>query len=843
MVRCGAADLVVDLLAGLGDGAGEGLASEGADENQRSFVIGSSLALTEYVKEEALKFTIELLDGGNQEVQDKIYGYLSSNTNAASKFFSGIHSRIVKANRCTIAIRRWIEYRLQDRTEMTADEQEGINELYAVKSDLKVGLIFNMLQLLTEGHNLQMQKLLQDQSALGLIKSRELVRAGATLISNSAFSKEAVENMGCESLDELCQLFDFLTECVQGPSPSNQRLLSMTQVAEAASFIFQCKVGEKDITVGVTLASTASPLDDATITANKTKVLEGQRRSNYMRRLTLAAAKTLNSMLEGREESELCPVHNYLCQKLSPKLLIDRLAIAHHAYKLCRKKLRSSAFLLQNLPIPIVKTIFGALYSLSQDKIISERKDFLTSQKEKAFNIGIELTTLLIRLSHIDQRFDPTMSMEVIASEERGNSTNGGLFRKFTRLFFEEDDEDDEDEDEDNDSRSLHGDDKSLSQRDDKALRKVLEKHRHQQKKALHFFQNKLRSIEVVWGSGGLSTVYFPIPPEGVFMSDEIKENMFANIDYGNEDRVKELMKLVPEVYDELKWHETLEKLSIPQKQSTTVLNQLTFVLSLVINFIMIVSLRYDGTDSLPTYKNKELMAYMHILGLVNCVLAGAKCVHISVFRLPITLKKMSRVRLKARYFNTISAAEKKAALINSLKTPVAFLFVFLEFTHIATIAYSSDIYDSGKPGYWIRTVCYCLLGLSTLKSVDKVAQGTGYPTSFLYWYSFLWQSIEILRFYGFMFAAALLGTIYNEHYPLFYSLQLFTIVPMSPTLTSVMRAVTDPGNQLVMSAVLGLIIIYAFSLIAFFFFHSAGTMVNGSGIDECHDMMSCLKR
>ena len=40
-------------------------------------------------------------------------------------------------------------------------EDGGIAELFEVKDELNVGLIFRMLQLLAEGHNLKMQRLLQ----------------------------------------------------------------------------------------------------------------------------------------------------------------------------------------------------------------------------------------------------------------------------------------------------------------------------------------------------------------------------------------------------------------------------------------------------------------------------------------------------------------------------------------------------------------------------------------------------------------------------------------------------------------------------------------------------------
>ena len=154
-----------------------------------------------------------------------------------------------------------------------------------------------------------------------------------------------------------------------------------------------------------------------------------------MRKLSLAAAKTMNSMLEGREESESCPVHNYLCQKLNPKLLIDRLTVAHHTFKLCKKKLKNSGLLTTLIPIPMLKYIFGAIYSLSQDKLISDRRAFLHSQKKKAFEIGIEITTLLIRLSHIDQKFDPHMSLEMLANDEKGGAMRRGVWDKLAKYF------------------------------------------------------------------------------------------------------------------------------------------------------------------------------------------------------------------------------------------------------------------------------------------------------------------------------------------------------------------------------------------------------------------------
>ena len=77
----------------------------------------------------------------------------------------------------------------------------------------------------------------------------------------------------------------------------------------------------------------------------------------------------------------------------------------------------------------------------------------------------------------------------------------------------------------------------------------------------------------------------------------------------------------------------------------------------------------------------------------------------------------------------------------------------------------------------------------------------------------------------------------------LFFAVQLFTIIPLSPTLKNVMRAVTIPGSQLSMTAFLGLIIIYTFSTIGFYFFKADMENDNDSiVINECTTLLMCLK-
>jgi len=258
MVRCGAAELVVDLLTSsecgndiVGDKGGKDKGEgTGAYSIKSSDGGGNNNVNTAFVKQEALRFACTILEGGSKFVQDKFYHYMLNHSVAASKFFSGIYGSILQATRCATSIQTSMELQLAAKEEghqaekqnekinankanRMSDEDHGIKELFQVKDELNVGLIFRMLQLLAEGHNLKMQRLMQDQtSTIGLSRSRNLVLAGSNLLTNLCFSTGVLKKMHITALDEITQLFNFLNECVQGPCHENQELLANTSISE-----------------------------------------------------------------------------------------------------------------------------------------------------------------------------------------------------------------------------------------------------------------------------------------------------------------------------------------------------------------------------------------------------------------------------------------------------------------------------------------------------------------------------------------------------------------------------------------------------------------------------------
>lgn len=83
---------------------------------------------------------------------------------------------------------------------------------------------------------------------------------------------------------------------------------------------------------------------------------------------------------------------------------------------------------------------------------------------------------------------------------------------------------------------------------------------------------------------------------------------------------------------------------------------------------------------------------------------------------------------------------------------------------------------------------------------------------------------------------------------PIFYSFHLVDVINRFPQLQNVIASVTKNGNQLLMTAMLGIIIIYIYSALGFIFVFdtyyddeiNAG-LLNRKGDSACMDMMHCF--
>jgi len=972
MVRCGAAELVVDLLTS-SEGEG-GLENEASGSVAREDVGGANNVKSgdgdsinsAFVKQEALRFACTILNGGSKFVQDKFYNYLHLHPIAASKFFSGIYGHILQATRIATSIRACFEAMKfkkgiagergskDDNGQMIwvtdgakrGGGDDGIRELFEVKDELNVGLIFRMLQLLAEGHNLKMQRLLQDQTTtIGLMRSRNLVLVGAELIKHLAFDTSVMKKMHLGALDELTQLFNFLTECMQGPCYENQELLVKSNIAQTVETVFKYAHSQ---------AHAAGTVFNAGGVKNLSKERRKEindlfyqslplKRKNAMKRLCLAAATCLNSMLEGREESSEDIVHDYLVTKLSPLVLLRSMTGAYVNFRVHKRNLSTN--LVERLPV--IGAVYGVLqkinsiFELGVDlinnqtgenlivKMSVEEKAEMTlyhkGQCELALGVGNEIIVLLNRLANLDASFetqnflgtssargpggavvqdiksvtkmvgdnlgieggedgsDEDLELEVAGVSELEGIEGGGkgsevssetvtmssagmvISKKSVKLDKNPEDGDGSTGHNIGDARNHEADDTgrliSISTRSSSfnernknidysnshshsrsevpsLISKQATKYLGLQKKGIAFFDRTLRSIEIVWGEHGLKKVYFALPTECLKMNGEIVENVNSALDYSDDDRIKTLMKMVPAIHAEIKWQQTLNKLHFPQNQSTNKLNALTFVVSLAINFLIIINLEYSETSKYPKYVNSDLTSLIWWLGIVNVAFAGLKVLQIIMLKVPVLLFTMLQERQKAMSFGGESQS-KRREIILALRRPVFYAVGLFFIRYSVYKRYPST--DSVNSSFeQIIYVCYGILGFLSLQAIDVVATKTSYTSRFFLWYSFFWQSVNKIKFYGIMSMCAVFGLVYIDT-PIAYAVQLFIVIEMSPTLQNVVRAVTIPSAQLLMSALLGLIIIYVFSLVGFYTFHS-DMMNTGQNINECNTMLNCVR-
>jgi len=91
--------------------------------------------------------------------------------------------------------------------------------------------------------------------------------------------------------------------------------------------------------------------------------------------------------------------------------------------------------------------------------------------------------------------------------------------------------------------------------------------------------------------------------------------------------------------------------------------------------------------------------------------------------------------------------------------------------------------------------------------------------------------------FYGLYLITAALGCFYHE---VFYAYHLLDLVVMSTALQNVVRAVTKPKQTLILTTIMGMFVIYFFTLILFFFMPGE-SYDPAMHVDHCDTMVRCF--
>ncbi|KAL4453083.1 hypothetical protein ABPG74_015314 [Tetrahymena malaccensis] len=171
-----------------------------------------------------INLAIELLDGGNQKIQDGFYEYFLKNSESEN-FFYKIYSHL---NQEISSIRR--EISLNERIKFA---NKKIQYCYKNRHFNQTTRILRFLQLLTENHNQNLQNYMHTQS--GSRTSYDLINIIVQLV------EILVENINQNNYDKLVQCFDTLTEFIQGPCKDNQIALCEGRFLEIATKLLKIK--------------------------------------------------------------------------------------------------------------------------------------------------------------------------------------------------------------------------------------------------------------------------------------------------------------------------------------------------------------------------------------------------------------------------------------------------------------------------------------------------------------------------------------------------------------------------------------------------------------------------
>jgi hypothetical protein len=253
-------------------------------------VVGESK--DEHVRLEAIKLGIEMLEFGNETVQNTMFEYLDELGPGADKFFSRINQSIVAGARL-VRDRRQREKFVQKSGGQVEEPDEDEDE-----DLLRLDLVFRLLQLFTEGHNNNMQNLIRDQSSIGCRNTNNLLNSAVDYLSAVAKSPKQLARLTAGDAEDAIRVLNFLIEAVQGPCSQNQELLANSVLVDICSYIIGFPMNDK-------------------VPAVDRKELKG------------LGAQALLSLLEGRDD---LVVVSQLAQKLDGNMIRRRMVVVHKEF-------------------------------------------------------------------------------------------------------------------------------------------------------------------------------------------------------------------------------------------------------------------------------------------------------------------------------------------------------------------------------------------------------------------------------------------------------------------------------------------------------------------------------
>jgi hypothetical protein len=171
---------------------------------------------------------VELLDGGNHDVQQTLFAHLIEDDNEG-KFLTHIEKRL------DYAYGLYLEGKKLDTTSGTGILSKDVAE--ACEHLIQT---FRFLQLLCEGHHLGFQDYLRSQA--GQASSHvNLVKKSVGMIISLCDTSFVIGRFATMEIMLVSQVLSVLIECIQGPCGGNQLVIAKSEVVSALNSIVYSK--------------------------------------------------------------------------------------------------------------------------------------------------------------------------------------------------------------------------------------------------------------------------------------------------------------------------------------------------------------------------------------------------------------------------------------------------------------------------------------------------------------------------------------------------------------------------------------------------------------------------
>ncbi|CAG9317756.1 unnamed protein product [Blepharisma stoltei] len=506
-----------------------------------------------------LELSIQLLDGGNDKVQQEFYQYFIG-VAGSEYFFEKIHNTL-----------------LENVSKLASGHISEITRVPVYKSKkVQMRRILRVLQLFCEGHFTKLQN---------YIRHQEKSRASYNIIDDIVSLLDMLlKKMYFKHFFEISQCFDTLTEAIQGPCKENQESIIDGKFLELAAYllsldensggvqVYEALKGDRDFIHLETIKSSQS--------AEQLETISGWMISHLKYKCMI----TLLSLLEGRNDNY---VISRIIRAFNVEIFKENLISIYDGYTKLYKK------------VTYTDQIFS--HHAKNDKYQFGFPDNPQDKNPEYFTVIIEVGFMIFHLMKSFHDNDDPENREVVEEElpelELEEDTNvffakkilGDLGKVGFALVKDT-------------MNTVAKATDMLSLRDSRgpALEKsgILEA-------AYEFFGKYTGNIEVVF-NGSLTKVYFSLPPEFVGLNKEIKENFHNNADRtSDQTKLRYLMMKADGIVEQIKNNHKMEMLF--QKypfvsvltSNVTLWGELVFYLTLILNFFIIFSYAYYGDMTL----------------------------------------------------------------------------------------------------------------------------------------------------------------------------------------------------------------------------------------------------